>query len=56
MFSTPICVPIDLTTDDLEIGSTIKFDIDSNGKKAIIFTGLLVNQIKIKCIMPSKKY
>ena len=36
MFSTPICVPIVLTTDNLVKGSAIKLDMDCNGKNCAI--------------------
>ena len=43
MFSIPIFVPIDFTTDNLENGSTIKFDIDSNGKNCVIKDAIVLS-------------
>lgn len=57
MFSTPIWVPIVFTNDNLEMGSTIKFDIDSKGKNCIIFAAIVLSgkilKVKIPLTIPS---
>ncbi len=57
MFSTPICVPIDLTTDKREKGSTIKLDMDSKGKNCIIRAAIVLSgkilKVKIPFMIPS---
>ena len=60
MLSKPICVPKFFTTDNRVNGSTIKFDIDSNGKNCIIEAAVLLSgnilKVKTPLIIPSKMF
>lgn len=52
MLSTPIWVPMVLITDNLEKGSTIRFDIDSSGKNCVIESAILLSGKILKTKMP----
>src|SRR3970282_499780 len=52
MLSTPIWVPIVLIKDNLEKGSTIKFDMDSKGKNCVIESAILFSGKILKTKRP----
>ena len=52
MLFTPICVPIFLTTDNRVKGSTIKFEIDSNGKNCSILAAVFPSGKSLKLKTP----
>ena len=60
MFSTPICVPIVFTNDNLVKGSTIKLLIEFNGKNCVIFSAIELSgktlKVNIPVIIPSMTF